>query len=84
MLHILCVGYAVCLVVGRHSVLCLLESPRVLLDDYEELHKVLISFSLHEPGGPLELAVKDGRALPNDERVRALLLHGSNILMPEE
>jgi hypothetical protein len=102
MLHILCVGHVVGLVVRRNSVLSLLESARALLvvlkaaavpsDDKKELHNVLISLGLHKHGGTLELAVKIGRALPDDERMRALLvllelddllLYRGNVLLPD-
>ena len=69
MLHILCVGHILGLLVHRHLLLCLLKGPCALLvvaevaavpsDDYKELHDVLlVSLDAHTCGGPLELAVK--------------------------
>ena len=52
----------------------------------------MIGIGLHECGGSLELAVEIGRALPDDERVRALLvllqlddllLCRGNVLLPD-
>ena len=52
MLHILCVGHIMGLLVHRHLLLCLLKGPCALLvvveaaavpsDDYKELHDVLL------------------------------------------
>jgi len=83
-LHILCVGHVVGLVIRRNLMLCLLEGTGTLLmvdevaavpsDDQEELHDVLISLGLHEHGGSLKLAVKIGRALSDDKREHLLLV----------
>ena len=56
------------------------------------LLNVLIGLGLHERGGSLELAVEVRRALPDDKRVRVLLvllmlddllLYHRNILLPD-
>ena len=85
MLHILCVGHIMGLVVHRHLLLCLLKGPSALLvvveaaavpsDDYKELHDVLVSLGAHKCGGPVELAVEIGRALlPDDKCIHVLLV----------
>jgi hypothetical protein len=68
------------------------EVASVPADDQEELHDVLFGISLRVCSGSLELALEVGQALPNDERIHALLvileleyllLGSSDVLLPE-